>query len=125
MSIAQRAHARADRAGGDQHDFAAGLALRGDLRHQLLHLGQVRLLPAVGQDAGAQLDHDAGDVFQKFRTHKQLGNKPSVPYQTTNARLIARSAPNRARFMGVGRRGAGAALVCACNCNPLPLQEEP
>ena len=69
LLVAQRAHARAHRARRDQHNLPARLALLGDLRHQLLHLGQVRLLPAVGQDAGAQLHHDARDVFEDFRTH--------------------------------------------------------
>ena len=64
LFVAQRAHARADGARGDQHDFSARLALLGDLRHQLLHLGKVRLLPAVGQDAGAELHHHARDIFE-------------------------------------------------------------
>ena len=75
LLIAQRPHARADRARGDEHNLPARLALLRDLRHQLLHLGQVRLFPAVRQDAGAQLHHYARDVFQYFGTHAQLGSK--------------------------------------------------
>ena len=69
LLVAQRPHARAHRARRDQHNLPARLPLLGDLRHQLLHLGKVRLLPAVRQDAGAQLHHDARDVFEYFRTH--------------------------------------------------------
>ena len=37
--------------------------MRRDLAGQLFHLGQIRLLPAVGQDAGAKLNHDAARFF--------------------------------------------------------------
>ena len=77
LCVAQRAHARADGARGDEHNLPARLALLGNLRHQLLHLGKVRLFPAVGQDAGAELHHHARDIFEYFRTHAQLGSKPA------------------------------------------------
>ena len=60
---AERAHARADRAAGDEHNLLAGLAQRGDLRDELFKLREVGLLAAVGQHARAELDHDAGDVI--------------------------------------------------------------
>ena len=44
-------------------------ALFRHLRHQLFHLGKVRLLPAVGEDASAQLHYNAGDMLQQFGTH--------------------------------------------------------
>jgi hypothetical protein len=72
----ERAHARAHRAAGDQDDFLAGPAQRGDLRHDLLQLRRVNLFPVVREDAGAELDHDAGEVFEKFRTHAGLVTKP-------------------------------------------------
>ena len=66
LVVAQRPHARAHGARGDEHNLPARLALLGHLRHQLLHLGQVRLLPAVRQDPGAQLHHQARDIFEYF-----------------------------------------------------------
>ena len=60
--VAKRAHARADRAAGDDDDFLAGLPERGELRDDLIELGGVELLAAIGEDAGAELDHDAGDI---------------------------------------------------------------
>ena len=68
----KRAHARADRAAGDDHDFLACLSQRGDLRDDLFELCGINLLPAVREDAGAELDHDTGDVFEQFRTHGRL-----------------------------------------------------
>jgi hypothetical protein len=52
--------------------------LLGDLPHQLLHLGTVRLLPAVRQDPGPQLHYQARDIFDYLRAHAQLIAK-SVP----------------------------------------------
>ena len=62
--VPERAHAGSHRAGGHQDDLFARLALCHNLRHQLLHLGEVRLLPAIGQHTGSQLDYDAGDIFE-------------------------------------------------------------
>jgi hypothetical protein len=39
------------------------------LRDELLHLGEIGLLPAVREDAGAELDHEARDVFEDGGTH--------------------------------------------------------
>ena len=66
---AEHAHARAHRAGGDEHHFPARIAQFGHLRHQLFHLGGIRLLPAVREDAGAQLHDHARDVFKQFPSH--------------------------------------------------------
>ena len=73
--MTQRSHARAHRARADEHDFPAGLPLRGDLRHQLFHLGEVRLLPAIRKHAGTQLDDDSRKVIQQLSTHALLSNK--------------------------------------------------
>ena len=61
--IAERAHARADGAGGDEHDFLAGFSQRGDLRDELFQLRRVGLLAAVGEHAGAEFHDDAGGGF--------------------------------------------------------------
>ncbi len=80
--VPQRAHARADRPRGHHNNLLTRLALFGELRHQLLHLGQVRLLPAVGQDAGSQFHHDTGDGFEQFGAHGQFGSKSDLSGQT-------------------------------------------
>jgi len=77
LLMSERAHARANRARGDQHDFPAGVALGRDLRHQLLHLREVRLFPVVGQDTGAQFNYDAGDIFEQLRTHAEVITNPA------------------------------------------------
>ena len=69
---AEHAHARTDRSGGDEDDLAARPALGGDLRDKLLHLRKVRLLPGVCEDAGAELDDEACDVFENRRTHGEF-----------------------------------------------------
>src|SRR5262249_55063756 len=66
---AERAHARADSAGTDQYDFLSGLPLRGDLRDQLFELRMVQLFPAVGEDAGAELDDNAADLMERRALH--------------------------------------------------------
>ena len=67
--IAQRAHARADGAGGDEHDFLAGFSQRGDLGDELFQLRRVGLLAAVGEHAGAEFHDDAGGGFDGFTMH--------------------------------------------------------
>ena len=57
--VAERAHARTHRAAGDDHNFLAGFAQRGDLRDDLLKLRRINQLPAVGEDAGAKFYNDA------------------------------------------------------------------
>jgi len=64
LFVSQRAHARADRARGDQHDFPACLAQLGELRHKLFKLGHVGLLAAVGQHTRAKFDNKAGGGFE-------------------------------------------------------------
>ena len=50
----QHAHARADRARGDEHDLAAGLALRGHLRDELLHLREIeKIATGIASIGGA------------------------------------------------------------------------
>lgn len=61
--MTQNAHARADRAGADDHDLLALRADGGDLSDKLAYLGEVGLLAAVGQYAGAEFDDDAADGF--------------------------------------------------------------
>jgi hypothetical protein len=73
--VAERAHARAHGAGRDEHDLLPGFALRGDLRDQLLQLRQIRLLPAVREDTGAEFHHHAGNIFKQFATHARVVSK--------------------------------------------------
>jgi hypothetical protein len=74
----ERAHARADCAAGDDHDFLARGTLLGNLRDQACHLGKVRLLATVGKDARAELDDDAGGGFDGFTMHvAKLGKSAS------------------------------------------------
>ena len=67
--ITERAHARADRAAGDEDDFLAGLPQRGDLRDELLQLRRVGLLAAVGEHAGAEFHDEAGGGFDGCTMH--------------------------------------------------------
>ena len=67
--VTERAHARADRAAGDEHDFLAGLSQRGDLRDELLKLRRVGLLAAVGEHARAEFHDEAGGGFDGFTMH--------------------------------------------------------
>jgi hypothetical protein len=65
----ERAHARAHRAGGDEHHFPARMALFSDLARELFHLGQVRLLPVVREDTGSQLDDNTASLSQQLISH--------------------------------------------------------
>ena len=67
--ITQRAHARADGAGGDEHDFLAGFSQRGELGDELFQLRRVGLLAAVGEHAGAEFHDDTGGGFDGFTMH--------------------------------------------------------
>ncbi len=69
----QHAHAGADRAGADQHDLEAAGVQAGKLGDQLLQLRGVHPVGGIGEDAGAQLDHHAPDVFEKLLAHRQRG----------------------------------------------------
>ena len=69
LVVTERAHARADRAAGDEHDFLAGLLQCGDLRDELFQLRRVRLLAAVGEHAGAEFHDEAGGGFDGFTMH--------------------------------------------------------
>jgi len=62
--VAERAHARSDRAAGDDDDFFAGFAQRRDLRDDLLELSGIDQLPAVGEDASAEFHHEARSGFK-------------------------------------------------------------
>lgn len=70
--VAQRAHPRAHRPRGYEHDLAPGGALGGHLGDQLFHLCQVGLFPAIGQNTGPQLDDDARDVVEHLAAHALL-----------------------------------------------------
>ena len=70
--MAERTHPGAYGTGADKNNFFAGLALLGNLRHQLFHLREVGLLAAIGQDTGAELYDHARNVFQKIRAHKPV-----------------------------------------------------
>ena len=61
--MSQNTHPRANRAGRNKHNLLALFPNGRDLGHQLAELIEVRLLPAVGQDAGADFDDYPGDVF--------------------------------------------------------------
>ena len=74
LGVAEDAHAGPDRAGGNEDDLAAGFPLGGHLRHQLFHLGQIRLLLGIRQHAGAQLDDKTADVLQHFGSHAGVRN---------------------------------------------------
>ena len=67
--VAERAHARADRAAGDEHDFLARRTQGGDLRDQLLQLRRINLFPAVGEHARAEFHDDAGGGFKRITMH--------------------------------------------------------
>jgi hypothetical protein len=83
--MAERAHPCAYGPRADEDDFFAGLALLGDLRHQLFHLRKVRLLAAIGQDAGAELYDQPRNVFQEIRAHKI-----NLPPQFTAGSIVKR-----------------------------------
>ena len=77
--ITQRAHARADGAGGDQHDFLAGFLQGGDLGHELFELRRVGLFAAVGEHAGAEFHDKPGGGFDGGTMHgTKLEEKPSA-----------------------------------------------
>ena len=65
----ERAHAGADRAGGDHHDFAAGAAQSGHLRDELFQLRRVGLLAAVREHTRAEFHHHAGGGFERVTMH--------------------------------------------------------
>ena len=67
--VTEHAHARADRTGRDEHHLAPRDALRRDLRDELFHLREIRLLAAVREDTGAELHDEAADIFEQFGTH--------------------------------------------------------
>jgi hypothetical protein len=69
LFVAERAHARADRAAGHKHNFLAGFFQRGDLRDELFQLRRVNLFPAVGQHARAEFHDEARNGFEWFTMH--------------------------------------------------------
>ena len=64
LVVTHRAHAGADGAGGHQNNFATSLSLSGELRHQLLKLGQVRLFATICQYTCPDFDYEAGGIFE-------------------------------------------------------------
>ena len=67
--LEQRAHARTDGAGRDEHDFLAGLPQRRHLPDELLELRGINQLLAVGQHARAEFHDDAGGGFEDVTMH--------------------------------------------------------
>jgi hypothetical protein len=49
--------------------------LLGDLRDQLLHLGKIGLLPAVGQDTGSELQDNSRRILQQLASHDAQGKE--------------------------------------------------
>ena len=90
--IAQRAHARADRAGGDQHDLLAGFLQRGDLGHELFQLRRVGLLAAVGEHAGAEFYDQAGGGLDGLTMHAAKLEENSRVENVKMATVICREA---------------------------------
>jgi hypothetical protein len=62
--MAEGAHSGPYRSGGDKHQLFASAPLLGHLGHELLELGQIGFLAAVGQNTGSELHNDARDVFE-------------------------------------------------------------
>jgi hypothetical protein len=91
--VSQCAHARADGAGGDKDHFAASGALGGDLMGELLHLGEVGLFAGVGEDAGAELDDNAGGFREQLVAHGNL-----VAFFSGNGERIYRTQMGREFF---------------------------
>ena len=58
-------------------------SLGSHLRDQLLQLRQIRLLPAVREDAGAELHHHAGNIFEQFATHPVVVSKDQESVEFT------------------------------------------
>ena len=73
--VSECPHTCTHRARGNEDYFFAGLALLRNLSNQLFHLGQVRLLPAVGKHARAQLDDEPGDLAEQLGAHGECGTK--------------------------------------------------
>ena len=67
--ITERAHARADRSAGNEHNFFSRFPQRGDLRDELLQLRRINLFPAVGQHARAEFDDEARNGFERVTMH--------------------------------------------------------
>jgi hypothetical protein len=67
--VTERAHACADRATGNEHNFLAGFFQRGELRNELFQLRGINQFPAVGQNAGSQFDDQARNGFKKVTMH--------------------------------------------------------
>ena len=72
LFVAERAHARADRAAGHEHNFFSRFPQRGDLRDELFQLRRVNLFPAVGQHARAEFDDEARNGFERITMHARI-----------------------------------------------------
>ena len=82
----QRAHAGADGAGGDDHNFPARPALPGDLRHELFQLGRIGLFAAVREHARAEFHNEAGGGLERITMHTPRLGKISL---AENAKMAA------------------------------------
>src|SRR5262245_29088762 len=88
--VTERTHACPYRARSHEDDFLSGTPLRRDLSDQLLRLCKFKLLTAIGQDTGSQLDHEAADVVEQFPVHSGVGSKDA---RKSRGSLSARSLP--------------------------------
>ena len=82
----KRAHACADRATGDDYDFLARASQRGDLRDDLFELRGINLLPAVREDAGAELDDEAADILEQLFAHATVVAKRQTSVESRGTR---------------------------------------
>ena len=85
--IAERAHAGADCAGGDEHNFPTRFSQRSDLGGELFQLRLVGLLAAVGEHTRAEFNDDASGGFDGFAMHAARLEKIS---RAENAKMQCR-----------------------------------
>ena len=76
---------------GDEHDFLAGLAQRGDLRDELFQLRRVGLLAAVGEHAGAEFHDEADGGFERVTMHAGKVRKKSACGKRKNGSISLRA----------------------------------
>ena len=93
LLVAERTHASAHCAAGDEHDFTSSLALFGHLRDELLKLRGIGLLAAVREHARAELDHDAGDVSKQCALHRAQGKREKRETKAQSSNFKAQGNP--------------------------------